>query len=165
MKKTIALLSAAAIVAGASVTVFAVEGDSRSPDARKSEVTISTSVDPANMVSIPANTNVVFHKTKTGFGSVTLNDARLAPDKAVRVTINSDGELNNSADSSSVIPYTLTAVKDDREERVENGYYATLKRTGESFELFINITQSQWDAAAAGDYSDVVNFTIAYVNG
>ena len=35
---------------------------------------------------------------------------------------------------------------------------------GEKVDLTINITQADWDAAAAGDYSDTVTFNISYVD-
>ncbi len=163
MKKMIAFLSAAAIVSAVSVTAFATDANEQSTNSRKSNVTISTSVAPAYMVSIPANTTVAFNQTRTAFGTVMLESARIAPNKAVKVTITSDGELNNSADRTTVIPYSLTAVKGNTAEEVRDGYFTTLKDIGEKIELTINISQRAWDSAAAGDYSDTVTFNIAYV--
>lgn len=39
-----------------------------------------------------------------------------------------------------------------------------LKNAGDKIDLTINITKNDWNAAAAGNYSDIVNFTIAYVD-
>lgn len=157
MKKTAAILSAAVIAAAASATVIAAEP-------KKSDVTISASIEPAYIVSIPANTSVAFSDTTTDFGSICLDSARLEPDKTVKVTITSDGELNNSADNNTVIPYSLTASNGSTEEKVVSGYSVMLKNAGDKIDLTINITKNDWNAAAAGNYSDIVNFTIAYVD-
>lgn len=164
MKRITAFLLSAVFAAAVSVTAVSAEPNEQTPEARKSEVTISTSVAPTYIVSIPANTNVAFNAAKTDFGAVTLDSARLAPDKAVRVTITSDFDLNNSTDNTAVIPYTLKAAKGTAEETVGAGYAATLQNAGDKVDLTINITQADWDAAAAGNYSDTVTFNIAYVD-
>lgn len=163
MKKIIALLSAATMLSAASVTAFAAE-ITESTDPKQADVTISTSVAPAYTVSIPVNANVAFNAAETDFGSVSLESARLAPNKAVEVTITSDFDLNNSTDNTAVIPYTLKAAKGTAEETVGAGYAATLQNAGDKVDLTINITQADWDAAAAGNYSDTVTFNIAYVD-
>ena len=163
MKKIISLLSAAAMLSAVSVTAFARE-ITESKGSRKADVTISTSVAPAYTVSIPLNANVAFNAAQTNFGSVSLDAARLAPNKAVEITITSDFDLNNSTDKTAVIPYTLKATKGTDEEVVAAGYSAKLQNTGDKVDLTINITQADWDAAAAGDYSDTVTFNIAYVD-
>lgn len=163
MKKIIALLSATAMISAASVTAFAAE-ITESTDPKQADVTISTSVAPAYTVSIPVNANVAFNAAETDFGSVSLESARLAPNKAVEVTITSDFDLNNSADNTAVIPYTLKATKGTATETVGTGYSATFQNAGDKVDLTINITQADWDAAAAGDYSDTVTFNIAYVD-
>lgn len=163
MKKIIALLSAATMLSAASTAAFAAE-ITESTDPKQADVTISTSIAPAYTVSIPVNATVAFDAAETDFGSVTLDSARLAPNKAVEVTITSDFDLNNSTDNTAVIPYTLKATKGTDEEVVAAGYSAKLQNTGDKVDLTINITQADWDAAAAGDYSDTVTFNIAYVD-
>ena len=159
MKKIITLALAGAMLTATGITAFAVDFPGGSQDTE-----IKTTVDPTFTVSIPADTTVAFNALTTDFGSVTLDSARLAPKKAVQVTINSDGDLNNSVDNTAVIPYSLTATDDTAEKEVGAEYSATFKNAGEKFDLKINIAQADWDAAAAGDYSDIVNFTIAYVD-
>ena len=41
---------------------------------------------------------------------------------------------------------------------------ATYKVQGEHTDLTIDIAQTEWDAAFAGDYSDTVSFNISYVD-
>lgn len=159
MKKIISLALAGTIAAAASLTAFAIDYPGGNQDTE-----ITTSVAPTFTVSIPADTSVDFNDTSTSFGSVKLDSARLDPNKAVQVTIESDGELNNSADNGSVIPYTLTAAKGSDTTEVTAGYSAKFTAPGDKIDLAINITQEAWDAADAGDYSDVVSFTIAYVD-
>lgn len=160
MKKIIAVLSAAALVSAVSVTAFAADVNGSATESRQTDVTVSASISPAYIVSVPANTSVAFNSTTTDFGSVKLESARLAPKKSVKVSIVSDGTLNNSADSTAVIPYRITA--DDK--GVGADYAAIFINAGDKTDLKINITQADWDAAAAGDYSDIVNFTISYVD-
>ena len=138
-----------------SITAFAVDYTGGSQDTE-----ITTYVAPNFTVSIPADTTVEFNALSTDFGSVELESARLEPNKAVQVTVTSDFDLNNSVDSEAVIPYSLKAGNDT----VYADYAATFTVTGEKVDLTISITQGNWDAAAAGDYSDTVIFNIAYVN-
>lgn len=155
MKKIIAVFLAAAMFTASGITAFAIDHPGGSQDTK-----ITTTVAPTFTVSIPVDTAVEFNETSASFGSVKLESATLLPDKAVKVTINSDGELNNSVDSASVIPYSLS----DGSATVDADYSAVFAAAGDKIDLSINIAQSAWDAADAGDYSDVVNFTIAYVD-
>ena len=155
MKKIISLVLASAMLTATGITAFAADYPGGSQDTK-----ISTSVAPTFTVSIPADTAVGFNETSASFGSVKLETATLLPKKAVKVTITSDGELNNSVDSKSVIPYSLTAGSTP----VGADYAALFTAAGEKVDLSISITQAAWDAADAGDYSDVVSFTIAYVD-
>ncbi|MBR2176689.1 MAG: hypothetical protein IJ861_07070 [Clostridia bacterium] len=159
MKKIITLALVGAMLSATGITAFAVDYPGGSQDTE-----IKTTVAPTFTVSIPADTTVAFNDLTTDFGSVTLDSARLAPNKAVQVTIESDFDLNNSVDNEAVIPYSLTATDGTDEETVDADYAATFRTAGEKTDLKINITQADWDAAAAGDYSDTVTFNIAYVD-
>ena len=155
MKKIITLALAAAMLSATGITAFAVDypGGSQGTE-------VTTSVAPTFTVSIPADTTVAFNALSTDFGSVTLDSARLAPNKAVQVTVTSDYNLNNSVDNTAVIPYSLKAGNDT----LDADYAATFTTAGEKVDLTINITQADWDAAAAGDYGDTVTFNISYVD-
>lgn len=155
MKKLLTLALVGAMLTATGITAFAVDYPGGTQDTE-----ITTSVAPTFTVSIPADTTVAFNALSTDFGSVTLDSARLAPNKAVQVTVTSDYDLNNSTDSEAVIPYSLKAGDDT----VDADYAATFTTAGEKVDLTIDITQAAWDAAAAGDYSDTVTFNIAYVD-
>lgn len=155
MKKLLTLALVGAMLTATGITAFAVDypGGSQGTE-------VTTSVAPTFTVSIPADTTVEFNALSTNFGSVTLDSARLAPNKAVQVTVTSDFDLNNSVDNTAVIPYSLKAGNDT----LDADYAATFTTAGEKVDLTIDITQAAWDAAAAGDYSDTVTFNIAYVD-
>ena len=155
MKKLLTLALVGAMLTATGITAFAVDypGGSQGTE-------VTTSVAPTFTVSIPADTTVEFNALSTNFGSVTLDSARLAPNKAVQVTVTSDFDLNNSVDNEAVIPYSLKTA----DETVDADYAATFTTVGEKVDLTISITQADWDAAAAGDYSDTVTFNIAYVD-
>ena len=143
MKKLMTLTLAGVMLTTAGITAYAVDYPGGTQDTE-----ITTSVAPAFTVTIPADTTVAFNALSTDFGSVTLESARLAPNKAVQVTITYDNDLNNSGDTTAVIPYVL---KDNSEITVNADHAVTFFRAGEK-------------VAAAGDYSDTVTFNIAYVD-
>ena len=155
MKKLLTLALVGAMLTATGITAFAVDYPGGTQDTE-----ITTSIAPTFTVTIPADTAVPFNALSTEFGSVKLESARLAPNKAVQVTVTSDYNLNNSIDDTVVIPYSLNTA----EEAVDADYAATFTTAGEKVDLTINITQADWDAAAAGDYGDTVTFNIAYVD-
>ena len=155
MKKILTLALVGTILTASGITAFAVDYPGGTQDTE-----ITTSVAPTFTVTIPADTAVPFNALSTEFGSVTLESARLAPNKAVQVTVTSDFDLNNSVDNEAVIPYSLKTA----DETVDADYAATFTTAGEKVDLTIDITQAAWDAAAAGDYSDTVTFNISYVD-
>ena len=155
MKKILTLALVGTILTASGITAFAVDYPGGTQDTE-----ITTSVAPTFTVTIPADTAVPFNALSTEFGSVTLESARLAPNKAVQVTVTSDYSLNNSVDNTAVIPYSLKAGNDT----VDADFAAMFLNTGEKVDLTIDITQAAWDAAAAGDYSDTVTFNISYVD-
>ena len=155
MKKILTLALVGAMLTATGITAFAVDYPGGTQNTE-----ITTSVEPTFTVTVPADTTVPFNALSTEFGSVELESARLAPDKAVQVTVTSDYNLNNSVDNTAVIPYSLKAGNDT----LDADYAATFTTAGEKVDLTIDITQAAWDAAAAGDYSDTVTFNIAYVD-
>ena len=155
MKKLLTIALVGAMLTATGITAFAVDYPGGTQDTE-----ITTSVAPTFTVTIPADTAVPFNALSTEFGSVTLESARLAPNKAVQVTVTSDYNLNNSIDDTVVIPYSLKAGNDT----VDADFAAIFLNAGEKVDLTIDITQAAWDAAAAGDYSDTVTFNISYVD-
>lgn len=160
MKKLLAIILAAVTIAACSVTAFAAEVNQDSDPQQQSAV-ISADVEPAYIVSIPADTIVTFNTEYTDFGAVELTSARLEPDKCVKVTLTTDGELNNSVDDTKVIPYTIVEGKADSAS--DTAYTtASYLAAGDKTDLTIKIAQDDWNKAAAGHYGDTVTFDISY---
>lgn len=159
MKKLLAIIIAAVMILACSFTAFAeVNQDS---DPQQQSAVISADVEPAYIVSIPADTTVAFNTEYTDFGAVELTSARLEPDKCVKVTLTTDGELNNSVDDTKVIPYTIVEGKADSATDTTYTTAAYLAE-GDKTDLTIKITQDDWNNAYAGHYGDTVIFDVAY---
>lgn len=141
MKKLISGLSALAIMA-MPLTAFAdTTIDETTPTPKQGKAVITTEIAPSYIVTIPADTAVKFNALTTDFGKVELTKAQIEPGKAVKVTVNSDGELNNAADEKKVIPYTVMAQYASGAEGEED-----------------------WNKAYAGKYSDTVTFGVEYTD-
>ena len=149
MKKLFAVVMAIALMASLSVTAFAA-------NTTGGEADITTSIAPTYTVTIPANTTVDFNATETAFGAIEVAASQIHPDKQIRVTLTTDGELNNTIDTTKVIPYVI---KDAAGAAFTTGTYLT---EGDKTVLSIHITEEDWNAAYAGDYTDTVTFTVSY---
>lgn len=149
MKKLFAIALALVLVASLSVTAFAANTTGGNAD-------ITTSIEPTYTVTIPANTNVNFNATETAFGAIEVTASQIHPDKQIRVTLTTDGELNNTIDTTKVIPYVI---KDASGAAFTTATYLT---EGDKTVLSIHITADDWNAAYAGDYTDTVTFTVSY---
>ena len=151
MKKVFAVVLTFALLFSLSVTAFAANTTGGDAD-------ITTSIAPTYTVTIPADVNVAFNATETAFGTIEVTASQIHPDKCIKVELTYDRELNNSIDSTKIIPYV---VKNDEGADFISATYLT---EGDATELFIHITAEAWNAAYAGDYSDTVTFTVSYVD-
>ena len=149
MKKVLTFALIVTLVMSLSVTAFAA-------NTTGGEADITTSIEPTYTVTIPANTNVNFNATETAFGTIEVVASQIHPDKQIRVTLTTDGELNNAIDATKVIPYVI---KDADGKAFTTATYLT---EGDKTELSIHITADDWNAAYAGEYSDTVTFTVSY---
>ena len=154
MKKIIAILLTLILTLSLSATAFAAEIKQDS-DPKTANVEVTTSIEPTYTVTIPSNTKVEFNAETTSFGAVTLAAAQIDPGYAVKVELNTDGTLENQADTSKTIAYTVNDA---------NGAFTVAEYTtaGEKSPLTINITKDAWNAAFAGEYKDIVTFTVSY---
>lgn len=156
MKKIFAFVISAALLASLSVTAFAETVDQDS-ESKTSDVTLTTSIAPTYTVTIPANVDVTFNAESTSFGSIKVDAAQIEPDKCIKVSLTTDGELNNQIDSTKTIPYTVKAG--------DNIFTsATYLASGDKTDLTINISVDDWNKAYAGEYKDTVTFEVAYIN-
>lgn len=155
MKKIITALLVLAMSAAATTTVFAADIN-QSSNPKQSQATISTTIQPTYVVSIPEDVEVDFNATSTDFGTVELTAAQINPNYAVEVSLNASSTLKNQADTSKTIAYTVSD---------ENGPFTSTQyeTAGESTKLTVNITQDAWNAAYAGNYMDTVTFTVSYI--
>ena len=149
MKKLFAVVLTFALLASLSVTAFAA-------NTTGGEADITTSIAPTYTVTIPADVNVQFNATETAFGTIEVTASQIHPDKCIKVALATDNELNNAIDNTKVIPY---AIKDSEGAAFTSATYLT---EGDKTELSIHITESDWNAAYAGEYSDTITFTITY---
>ena len=149
MKKLFAIVLTFALLMSLSVTAFAANTTGGNAD-------ITTSIEPTYTVTIPSNTNVNFNAAETAFGTIEVTASQIHPDKQIRVTLTTDGELNNTIDTTKVIPYVI---KDASGAAFTTATYLT---EGDKTVLSIHITADDWNAAYAGDYTDTVTFTVSY---
>ena len=86
---------------------------------------------------------------------------QLTAAEAVKVTLTTDNKLENKADETKTLAYTIFEGKADAvtDKVFAAAYYQTV---GDKTDLTINITQEDWNKAYAGVYSDTVTFTISY---
>ena len=171
-RRIISGLSALALAISAmSISAFAEPEPTEineTSDPQSAQAEITTEIAPTYIVTIPADTTVAFNDLTTDFGSVELTQARLDPGKQVVVTVDTDGELNNEADDTKIIPYMVTAqyatgaVGEEYMPFDVNDSDLIFDTAGQAFAMEIQITEDDWNAAYAGSYSDTVTFNVSY---
>lgn len=100
MRKFTAVLLSTMFVLGSFTSVMAQDSDTK-------QTTISVSVDPTYMVTIPANTTIKSGEQSSSLGKITIENVRLEPDKSVNVAVDASGKLKNTKDTSKTIHYKL----------------------------------------------------------
>lgn len=149
MRKLTAMALSMMFILGSIIPVGAEETQIR-------QSTISVSIDPVYTVTIPANTTIEKRgEQSVKLGSVSLDNARLEPDKTVNVSVSASGKLKNSKNESKTIAYKI--MDGNKEFSI-----ATYAESGNSTNLTLSIDKSEWDKAYAGSYSDTLVFTISY---
>ena len=93
MRKFTAVLLSTMFVLGSFTSVMAQDSDTK-------QTTISVSVDPTYMVTIPANTTIKSGEQSSSLGKITIENVRLEPDKSVNVAVDASGKLKNTKDTS-----------------------------------------------------------------
>ena len=139
MRKFSAVALGAMLIIGSVIPVCAQE---------TRQTTINVSIDPTY-------TTIASGTAESSIGNVTLDNARLEPDKSIWVSADASGKLKNSKDSSKTISYKLM---NGNSEFTSASYLAS----GNSTPLTVSINKSEWDNAYAGLYSDTIVFTISY---
>lgn len=166
-RKFIAGLTALTLAATMSMTAFAATEPTEineKSDPQSGQAEITTEIAPSYVVTIPADTKVAFNALDTDFGKIELTQARLDPNKVVKIHLGSDYELKNKANESKTIPYDIVSTDDVGTTGSLKNLDAQLEFEGDACPLTIKITQDDWNAAAAGEYSDTVTFNVEYTD-
>ena len=162
MKKILSTLLAGVMITVCSSSVYASD-IKNSAVPQQGEAVITTEIAPSFIVNIPVDTDVAFNTVNSDFGAVELTKAQLEPDKCIKVTLTTDGTLNNIKDHSKIIPYKIyEGNADSVSETIFSS--AEYKAVGDKTDLTIHIEGEDWNSAYAGQYSDTVTFTIEYIN-
>lgn len=156
MKKLIASVLAFSLLATLSTTAFAAEINQDS-DPKTAAAQVSTNIAPTYTVTIPESVEVDFNATETEFGSIKIEQAQIAPDKQIVVSVAAGEALVNQEDNTKTLPYTI---EDENGEFTSAAYLSEEDKT----DLTISITEDDWNSAYAGDYRDTVTFTVSYVD-
>lgn len=151
MKKALSILSAAVMMLMTSAIPVSAADDNRN-------ITVSTEIAPAYIVTIPTNTRVYFNVVDSDFGTVELTKAQLEPKKCVKVTLITDNKLENKSDAEKYLPYVINQSDDTAFSS------AKFAAVGEQKKLTIHIEQEDWNKAYAGEYEDMVTFQIEYTD-
>ena len=93
MRKLTAMELSMMFVLGSVIPVGAEETQTR-------QTTISVSIDPVYTVTIPANTTIERGEQSVKLGSVSLDNARLEPDKTVNVSVSASGKGTQTGQKS-----------------------------------------------------------------
>ena len=140
MRKFTAVLLSTMFVLGSFTSVMAQDSDTK-------QTTISVSVDPTYMVTIPANTTIKSGEQSSSLGKITIEN--------VSVAVDASGKLKNTKDTSKTIHYKL--MNGDKEFKS-----ASYTENSDNTMLTLLIDKSDWDKAYAGTYTDTLVFTISY---
>jgi len=151
MRKTVALLLAVLLLISLSVPAGASNGINGSDTG---SMTVSVTLPATYTVTIPADVDIPLNGLTTDIGSISVSNVRIHSGKQITVTADAAGALVSSESAEDTIPYALRCNGTD--------FTAAHFTANGSKTLTVNITQSAWDAAAAGSYSDTITFTVAY---
>ncbi len=120
-------------------------------------IEISTVAQVEYLLSFPADVEIPWLTDSMPIGEVIAEKMLIEPAKVIKVSVSSENgyKLVNSADSERSIAYTLLG----HESIVYlPGDY------GKTFPLSVDVSQAQWLQAASGRHSDILTFTVEYVD-
>lgn len=150
MKKALSAGLALVMLLLCVTPVFAVEDSSQSME-------ISTKADVDYVLSFPADVEIPWMTDTMGIGEVKAEKMLIEYNKTVKISVTSqnDCRLVNVDDPQRVIAYSLAG-----HENISflPGDY------GKAFPLAVSVTEMQWLQAASGRHSDILTFTIEYVD-
>lgn len=153
MKKMISVLAAATVVMLSCL--LPVTAGTLSPSETSGTMVINTERTEAIEVAYPADVVIPYGtEGEYAIGEISATQMVIAYDKKVTISVASENDCAFVSDGGN-IPYTLSGA-----DAVE---FTEVNDTS-VFPLAVTVAQEDWEAAPAGDYSDVLTFTLAYVN-
>ncbi len=157
---TVVMLFAVCVPAFASTTIT-------DKTANTADANIYTSTTPeegfvAYSVTIPANTEIPWGKTKTPFTYSVKTHLELGKRLTITAVSNGTQEMTN-AGTDKTLPYTFSKTNDG--PVVDNLNYTTETEVVDMNRTFnINIDTAAWTAAPIAQYSDTLTFTVEVVD-
>lgn len=163
MKKLLSLTLAIIVVLSLAVPAAADQTHDQDAQGTKT-VTVNTSIDVSYTITIPATTqNVTLNQDNT-IGAVSINDdADLEPGKCVKVSMTSKFS-NNVVHDDNENATGIDQVTDSTEKIAYTNTYVTTEfvRGTQAKDVTVNFASDADKDAKAGDYLDVLTFTIEY---
>lgn len=152
MKKFISVLVAVTVVALSCL--LPVSAGTITPSQTSGGAEIYTERTENIVVTYPADIEIPWN-TKGDFeiGKISAENMVIAADKKVVITVESQNDCALAGDGGN-IPYTLGGA-----DAIE----FTAVNDATVFPLTVNVSEEAWNVAPAGDYSDILTFTLTYI--
>lgn len=155
MKKFLAVLVAAVTVAVSCSLLPAFATNTLAPPQSTGTMEISAVRTEAISVKIPADASIPWNtQGDYAIGEVSAPQMVIAPDKKVVISLSSLNGFNFKSEDYG-LPYLLKGA---------DSIQFTDVNDSSVFPLSVNVAQSDWDSAPAGEYDDILTFTLEYVN-
>lgn len=165
MKRTLSFLLAMALAIALCATAMASD-----PLPIVRSVDITATVGETYTMNIPSNTSIPFDETSWDIGDIEITDSHIGPGRQITVTISGistagAGELSHTTDSSKKLAYTLkigpaaTSTAAQATATNKTNFTADGKKP-----VYVQIAQTVWDAATAGEYKGTLTFTATYTS-
>lgn len=153
-KRWIAGIASVMLLTTAIMPVYA-----ESPSQQSGELQIKTEVDSAYTLTIPQNADIEFERTSTQLSGALKVSGNVDTDEQVTVTATANPLSKTTGET---IDYTLTDGSNVFRQAVWNESELRAGLTNEegqkAIDLFIEITQDEWNQAKAGSYTGSVTF-------
>lgn len=152
MKKLLVLLMALCLLCGSAAVATEI---TESSSGNTASTVITAQIAEDYIVVIPPEVKVEFNALETSF-DIAVTSLRLAPNRQLQVSLAAGSGALTTADGAE-LPYSLLA--SDGTAFNAYGFLAA-----GSAPVAVQVAQSDWNAAAGGDYSDTLTFSVAIAN-
>lgn len=154
MKKIFALMLTLCLLCGMAALA---DNNTITQDSEKKQATttLTTTIDESYTISIPASLNIAYGKKDTAL-KLQISDYRLKVDHQIQVNVNWDGKLECSTGAGT---HNLAYDLQWNGASIHPTRNPLIFSSNGSKDLNVKITESAWNSAAAGEYTDSVTFT------